>query len=677
MDTRTPSPVPRSASAGPTAEYQPDLGAEVALLSTKLVNAINYQTNLDDALQHARHELEQVRKELAGVRAAKQEVDDMVARGVLVQRTSMDATLATLRAEAQAARGAREAAERAKKETEAELENLTVSLFEEANTMVAAARKDAEAAEKRNGQLRSQLADTEALLASQTQQLQHLKGVVERLERQSDAENPSGPHTPVDASAAAAWDALHVPPGATAAQDVQPDHPLHFAHLLAPVMRTDTAAYADFQDLLTLARRAAPHSRTPSSSTTTLSTASQTNLSSAPVSGHGAPQPPSLPGSFFSSANSSPSSAPFGPPSSLPPLKDSRFYKRILSEDLEPTLRLDLAPGLSFLSRRTVLSSLLSGSLVVEPFHVQIRQHGLGSLYACALCGESRKHEPYIRRHRFRTSEDDGAQRYPLCDWCVGRLRAACDLVGWLRMVREGYVKCEGEVEEKVAWEEAARLRERCFWARLGGGVVPAQQIIRREAAETMLSPESARVARASSESIPERSQRESDGRAVAVQQVDGEAPSLQQTEVPAQPPAPDPVTPDPTTPVEDAASQARHLHDDATCQRDQAEAEAQSHRESREQPPGPDGPEDVDAHVAREPEAPADMPAINEPETAVAAGPEETVAETPTPTPTPAPAVAPPSERRPSSVLARVKALEAAAGASAEGHTKLPGAFE
>lgn len=35
-------------------------------------------------------------------------------------------------------------------------------------------------------------------------------------------------------------------------------------------------------------------------------------------------------------------------------------------------------------------------------------------------------------------------------------------------------VKCEAGDEVRGAWEECTRLRERMFWARIGGGVVPA-----------------------------------------------------------------------------------------------------------------------------------------------------------------------------------------------------------
>ncbi|GAB7362816.1 hypothetical protein MBLNU230_g3119t1 [Neophaeotheca triangularis] len=473
MDTRTPSPVPRSGSHDSSAEANgTDLSSEVAMLSTKLVNAINYQTNLDDSLQQTRHELEQEQKKSARLAAEKKFLDDMVASGALMRRTEVDKTIARLRAEVATERAAREVAEKAKKQTDGELENLTTALFEEANTMVAAARRDTEAMEKKNSQLKSQIQDTEVLLASQQEQLQDLKHTMERMSERDEAESAardsSVPSTPIS-QATALFDALQLSPTAPGSTEIAPDHPLRFSQLLTPVMRTDVHAYTDFQDLLLTARKALPHSRSGSSSTNNLASTSQNQTSTAAPTSTYSGYSPSLPGAFSFSASSSPQSSSQQP--IVPPLKESKFYKRAVVEDLEPTLRLDLAPGLSFLSRRSVLSSLLQGTLVVEPFAAHAKFYG--PVFACALCGEARKNEPYVRKYRFRTSEEESAQRYPLCDYCLNRVRATGDFVGFLRMVRDGHWRAETEEERKGAWEEATRLRERMFWARLGGGVVP------------------------------------------------------------------------------------------------------------------------------------------------------------------------------------------------------------
>jgi hypothetical protein len=492
MDTRTPSPRPPTQSNNDNTDYQPDLSQEVSLLSTKLINAINYQTNLDDNLQHTRHELEAANRENARLRAEKKSLDDMVANGLLVRKNIVDKTINQLKAELAKERAARSEAEQARKQTDAELESLTTALFEEANTMVAAARRDTEAVEKRNSQLKGQISDTELLLASQQEQLQDLKLTMGRMSERGDNDTSAGrdsiPSTPIGSSAAM-FDAMQLSPNASQIADIPPEHPLYFSQLLTPILRNDIPAYMDFQDLLISARKAMSHSRAPSTGNNSagLSSTSQTNLTSS--------SSPSLPGAFSFSTNSSPQSASFA--STAPPLKDSKFYKRSLVEDIEPTLRLDLAPGLSFLSRRTVLSSLLQGSMVVEPFMPQTKFYG--PIFACALCGEQRKAEVYVRKHRFRTSEEESAQRYPLCDYCLGRTRAAGDFVGFLRMVRDGHWRAESEEEQKGAWEEAVRLRERMFWARQGGGVIPSL------AKQGTPSTANMKSARQSLESIPEQ----------------------------------------------------------------------------------------------------------------------------------------------------------------------------
>ncbi len=165
----------------------------------------------------------------------------------------------------------------------------------------------------------------------------------------------------------------------------------------------------------------------------------------------------------------------------LPPLKETKFYKRVLAEDVEPTLRLDTAPGLSWLARRSVVNAMTEGSLVIEPVPMPSATMTTAAAasaskalqFPCSLCGDSRKEKAHLRRHRFRTSETESAQRYPLCRYCLGRMRSTCDFLGFLRIVKDGHWRADDEDAEKAAWEESVRLREQMFWSRIGGGVVP------------------------------------------------------------------------------------------------------------------------------------------------------------------------------------------------------------
>ena len=72
-----------------------------------------------------------------------------------------------------------------------------------------------------------------------------------------------------------------------------------------------------------------------------------------------------------------------------------------------------------------------------------------------------------------RVNEGETATKWPLCILCLEKVRGVGDLVGYVRMIRDGVVKCNEKDEELEAWDELIHLRERLFWARMAGGVVP------------------------------------------------------------------------------------------------------------------------------------------------------------------------------------------------------------
>lgn len=117
----------------PSPSHHPDLSNEVATLSTKLINAINHQTNLDDSLTATRHELDAARDRIAQLEQQNKEHTDLVTQGVLVKKATYDlekAKLITALAEEKRQKGI---AEQERKKMEQDLENLSISLFEEAN----------------------------------------------------------------------------------------------------------------------------------------------------------------------------------------------------------------------------------------------------------------------------------------------------------------------------------------------------------------------------------------------------------------------------------------------------------------------------------------------------------------------------------------------------------------
>jgi len=478
-DPRAPTPqrTPSrhgSSDSPDSSDSHPDFSQEVSTLSTKLINAINHSTMLDDSLQQTRHDLETAREQLARLEVQVREHEELVSKGLLVEKVVYDKMEKQMASELQEERKRRAQAESAKRKTDSEVEALTAALFEEANVMVASARKDTEASDRRGEQLEKQLGDAAVLQNSLQEQLQDLKSVVEKMTAHSDEhENstlatttaPSTPGlTPAD-KMTKLFEAINLTPNTPGSDDISPDHPLHFSHLIHPVLRSDLAAYAEFQDMLkTSSHSSAPTSRASSGNYGSLSMLGLGSLANNSST--------SLPGRSPTTAGN-PARDSIHAAHGMPNLKEEKFYKRALAEDIEPTLRLDIAPGLSWMARRTVLNSITSGSLVVEPNPTSTSLFRIPS-NPCSLCGEARKGDEYARKFRFKPADTEDSPRYPLCDWCLGRVRATCDYIVFLRMVAAGHWRAETDEEKKSTWEESVRLRERMFWTRIGGGVVPS-----------------------------------------------------------------------------------------------------------------------------------------------------------------------------------------------------------
>jgi hypothetical protein len=343
------------------------------------------------------------------------------------------------------------------------------------------AQKEHDTVQRRNDQLTAQLADMESLLKNHQDQLAELKQVMEHMtEERDDQTNQTAPSTPGLSKTDSKYETQDLDTIASIPEPVSPSYPTSFTHLLSTVLRTDLLSYDDFTSLLKMSKNVVG-SRVSSGSYGTIglglglgshsamysaqqpqTSGSTTSLSTVGTLGS-SPVTPTTPGSTVSTGS-------INGPNSLTPLKETKFYKRALAEDIEPTLRLDTAPGLSWLARRTVLNAVCEGTLVVEPMPTSTRPF----VFACSLCGETRKDPAHVRSHRFRTSENENAQRYPLCKYCLGRVRSTCDFLGFLRILKEGHWRADDEESEKAAWEESVRLREQMFWCRVGGGVVPA-----------------------------------------------------------------------------------------------------------------------------------------------------------------------------------------------------------
>jgi hypothetical protein len=79
------------------------------------------------------------------------------------------------------------------------------------------------------------------------------------------------------------------------------------------------------------------------------------------------------------------------PPPSITTLLAQPFVARTITEDHDPTIRLDAAPDLSYFSRRTVGPAIIAGELIVEPVSantVITATTGAPHDISCSLCGK-------------------------------------------------------------------------------------------------------------------------------------------------------------------------------------------------------------------------------------------------------------------------------------------------
>ncbi|KAF3390623.1 Rab guanine nucleotide exchange factor sec2 [Penicillium rolfsii] len=457
-------------SSSTSSSHHPDLSSEVAALSVKLIQAINNQTTLDDNLAATRQELEAALGKIQALEFQNEKYRRDIAEKVYIKKADADIELMRLRGLLAEECAQRSTAEKAKKTMEQELETLTADLFEEANKMVAAAKIEREAVEKKNEQLRSQIKDTESLLASHQDQLAELKSVIQGMHLAKDdldirtnistaPPSPAGPPQ-LPGSSKQELEFENAAPTCNS-EELVPGPTCNFPEMIRLVCRTDLQAYEDFRELLTLPRSSKPPSRAGSGSYAGLNVMS---LASFATGGSA-----SATSSPTKGITNSPNGSITSQTGSHIPLKETRFYKRVLMEDIEPTLRLDLAPGISWLTRRTVLSGICEGTLIVEPIPPASKKFE----FPCSTCGERRLSPEYERTHRFRTSDSETAQRYSLCIHCLERVRSCCEFTGYLRLILDGHLRAGDADEEKEIWEETVRLRERMFWSRIAGGVVP------------------------------------------------------------------------------------------------------------------------------------------------------------------------------------------------------------
>ncbi|GAA6001548.1 hypothetical protein JCM10207_006718 [Rhodosporidiobolus poonsookiae] len=353
-----------------------DLGSQVTSLNSKLVKSYTTRGELEDDL-HDRIESERaLRQRVAELEKDKRRWEAEIETGGWVEKNHVQGEMQRLMSKVVEETKSRETAVQAHSALETEIESLTSNLFSEANKMVAFERLARARAEEKTRSVEEAGISMQALLEEVQVGLKDTIGKLEKRDAEvADLKKRLAAHgehveeevrdgedsADGDVGGIMFSDGEHLTPvitksltQASAASIATP------SHLSAPRLLTSVLPYHEFLQFITYLRqlRVTALTRPPEVNYSHAYRDQQTIYR---------PSPAQLlaPHLLLSTHLSQP------------------FMKRCVEEDSDPALRLDIAPGLGFLSRRSVGTGIVDGTLLIEPLHAGAELPS----DRCALCG--------------------------------------------------------------------------------------------------------------------------------------------------------------------------------------------------------------------------------------------------------------------------------------------------
>ncbi|KAH8925279.1 hypothetical protein BT69DRAFT_1295794 [Atractiella rhizophila] len=352
-----------------------DLTSQVHTLNSKLVSSFHKISDLEDEQEHARV----LKKRVAGLEKEKQEWNAALEGGTFVERRHVQSELTSLMDKILKETEQRTSAEAAKATIEGELDQLSSSLFMEANKMVASERMVRAQAEAKMASLEESVQDMQgvldALRGSLTEEVERakvLEGENENMKRRFeeldipiDFELAALPLVPTESlhRSRSSVSTIPLPPPNLMNSSIIAFSPSSSIHPF-PGIQIDVVPYHEFLSFTTHLKRSR-------------------YVALHPPSHHGTGMQV---GGMYYAAPPSPGPPP-DPKEALAPLlplsqhTGQPFVKRAIEEDSDPSLRLEFAPGLNWLSRRQIATAVLEGQLVIEP------AHGTLPSASCSMCG--------------------------------------------------------------------------------------------------------------------------------------------------------------------------------------------------------------------------------------------------------------------------------------------------
>ncbi|CEP64349.1 guanine nucleotide exchange factor SEC2 LALA0_S11e02080g [Lachancea lanzarotensis] len=392
------------------------VSVQVSSLSTQLIESIDKQSLLEEQLLAARKVINGQKASVEAFENLKEQLlqtkDDLKA-----EKAQNAKTRGLLKNAEQDKDLAQAEADRLNKE----VEDLTASLFDEANSMVADARKETHSIKVRNDRLTEQLQEKDTLLETMKIQLKNLKGVLYSLEQEQSAVLTSNRNSVVanesgTLSSGPLENTMNALTGTLSTSDT-----VIFSPYLKS-LRYDLSLYNEFLKFVAVLPECSSIKDTTSR---------------------------------------------------------SKLLRRLVNDEIQPMLRLDNASGVGWYVRRNLMNLMMEGMVIIEPVsginETYRLGHGANSavnspqlpksdkfkdphLYnypadsppiaiqdPCAFCSEGRNDIlEHGRLYLLKTLQknEDGTitpnAQFPLCHYCLLKIRQTCEIFAFLRLLKSG-----------------------------------------------------------------------------------------------------------------------------------------------------------------------------------------------------------------------------------------------
>lgn len=316
------------------AELEAELRSQVSSLNAKLVAAINRMSDLEDELTMVQNKLQASKAMADELSKERDQYVSALSTGLLVEKSHVTSEMQRMMERVVDATAQRGKAENDKTRIEAELEELSASLFNEANKMVAVERLSRSRSETRSKELEASLQDAERIMADHQEMLKSLQSEVDALRKQ-----PARQDSSLTSPKRAPQIQINIPP--------YQEFLAFLTHIRGLRQQLDP--------FFVMHKRGEDWTKDPSINTTMYANGNIIAASAASHTRHH--DYPHLP-------VSSEQLVRLSTQTSLP------FIRRVIEEDTDPCLRLSQAPGLTWLARRQASASVLDGEVVIEPLFV-------------------------------------------------------------------------------------------------------------------------------------------------------------------------------------------------------------------------------------------------------------------------------------------------------------------